>query len=88
MNWLPIGNILLGIGAFAVLVGLLLRFQVGRWLLIALLLLLTLVALMNGESADTPDTDDPIKTSGYWLLGGGISLLVGLALRTLASKTI
>ena len=88
MNWLATGNILLGIGVFAVLVGLLLRFQVGRWLLAALMLLLTLISLLSGDFADTPDTDDPMKTSGYWLLGGGISLLLGLTLRTFASNTI
>jgi hypothetical protein len=88
MDWQGIGNVLVCVGIFALLVGVLLRFRVGRWLLAALLLILSLLSLLSGDYADNPDTNDPMKASNYWLLGGGISLLLGLAFRTFASKTI
>ncbi|GAB3580101.1 hypothetical protein [Hymenobacter daeguensis] len=88
MNWQDTGNILSALGVFALVVGVLLRFQAGRWLLVALLLILTVISLLSGDFADPPDSNDPIKASNYWLLGGSLSLLLGLALRTFASKTI
>ena len=93
MNWQATGNILFGLGVFALVVGMLLRFKVGRWLLAALWLLLTLGSLLGGDlhalADGNPDVDtDPHKASRYWLIGGGICLLLGLAARFLASKTI
>ncbi len=93
MNWQANGNILLGIGAFALLLGLLLRFKAGRWLLAALLVLLTLGSLLSGDwhalSDGNPDIDgDPHKISRYWLIGGSILLALGLAFRALASQSI
>jgi hypothetical protein len=93
MNWQATGNVLLGIGAFAAVVGLLLRFKAGRWLLAALWLLLTLGSLLSGDwhslADSNPDVDtDPHKISRYWLIGGSISLLLGLAIRTLTSKSL
>ncbi|MDB5267826.1 MAG: hypothetical protein JWP58_866 [Hymenobacter sp.] len=93
MNWQATGNILLGIGALALVVGLLLRFRVGRWVLGALIVLITLGSLLSGDwhalADNNPDTDaDPYKVSRYWLIGGGICLLLGLVFRTLVGKSI
>ena len=93
MDWQGIGNVLLCIGVFALLVGLLLRFRVGRWILGALLVLVTLGSLLSGDwhaAADNnPDVDgDPHKASRYWLIGGGICLLLGLAARAVAGRSI
>ena len=91
MDWQATGNILLGIGVFAGVVGLLLRFRVGRWILAALWLLITLGSLLSGDwhslADNNPDSDtDPHKASRYWLVGGGIGVLLGLVARALASK--
>jgi hypothetical protein len=92
MTWQGTGNILSAFGVFAMVVSVLLRFRAGRWLLAGLWLLFTLGSLLGGDLhalADSPDTDaDPMKASHYWLLGGGICLLLGLALRTLATHSI
>jgi hypothetical protein len=92
MNWQTTGNILLGIGVFASVVGLLLRFKVGRWILAALWLLLTLGSLLGGDVhalTDNPDSDvNPVKVSNYFLIGGGICLLLGLVLRMLTTNSI
>ncbi|MBO2009410.1 hypothetical protein [Hymenobacter negativus] len=93
MNWQANGNILLGIGAFALGVGLLLRFKAGRWLLAALLVLITLGSLLSGDWHSLADSNpdigtNPHKASRYWLIGGGICALLGLGFRTLASKSI
>ena len=92
MNWQNTGNIILGIGVFALVIGLLLRFKVGRWILAALWILITLGSLLSGDwhsLADNPDSDtDPQKASRYWLIGGGIGALLGLAVRALTSKSI
>ena len=93
MNWQATGNILLIIGAFALLVGLLLRFEIGRWLLAALLVLLTLGSLLSGDWHLLADSDptfdaDPHKASRYWLIGSGICLAVGLTIKALPSKLI
>jgi|GEM_PF-6096629 len=89
MNWQTTGNILLGLGVIALLVGLLLRFKVGRWLLAALWVVLTLGSLFSGDwhaLSDNPDTDaDPQKASRYWLWGGVICLAVGIIIRSLVS---
>ena len=88
MNWQNTGNISLGLGFFAVVIGILLQSKAGRWLLTGILLILSAIALCNGEYADVPDTNDPLKASRYWLIGGGICLLLGLALRSLAYRSI
>ena len=89
MNWQATGNILFGLGVFALVVGMLLSFRVGRWLLAGLLLVLSLISLLSGNFADYPNTNsDPMKAGRYWLLGGGIILLLGLVLRAFASKMI
>lgn len=93
MNWQATGNILLGIGVFAFVVGLLLRFQAGRWLLGMLIVLITLGSLLSGDwhalADNNPDVDaDPHKASRYWLIGGGICLLLGLVFRALDSNSI
>ena len=92
MNWPTISSILLGLGILALLVWLLLRFRVGRWLLAALWVLLTLGSLFSGDwhsLSDNPDVStSPQKISRYLLIGGGISVLLGLAVRTLASQSI
>lgn len=93
MDWQNTGSIFLGVGVFAVVVGVLLRFRAGRWLLGVLWLLFTLGSLLGGDlhaAADgNPDVDaDPHKASRYWLIGGGICLALGLAFRAMASKSI
>jgi hypothetical protein len=93
MNWQDTGNIISGLGVLALLIGLLLRFKVGRWLLAALWLLLTLGSLLGGDlhslADGNPDVDaNPRKASNYWLLGGGICLLLGMAARAVASQSI
>ena len=92
MDWQGIGNVLVCVGIFALLVGVLLRFRVGRWLLAALWVLVTLGSLLSGDLhglADNPDSPaDPHKASRYWLIGGGICLLLGLAARAVASRSI
>lgn len=92
MNWQNTGNIILGIGVFALVMGLLLRFKLGRWFLAGLWLLFTLGSLLGGDLhalTDNPESDaDPVKVSNYFLLGGGICLLLGLALRALVSNSI
>jgi hypothetical protein len=91
MNWQDTGNILTVLGVFAFAIGLLLRFKVGRWILAALLVLITLGSLLSGDwhslADSNPDVEtEPHKASRYWLIGGGICLLLGLAARALASK--
>ena len=89
MDWQATGNILLCIGIFAVLVGLLLRFKAGRWLLAALLFLLMLGSLLGGDWHALADSDnDSHKASRYWLIGGSLCLVLGLAFRALPSKSI
>ena len=93
MDWQNTGSIFLGLGVFAAVVGGLLRFKVGRWLLAAVWLLLTLGSLLGGDlhalADGNPDVDaDPNKASRYWLIGGGICLLLGLAARTVAGRSI
>ncbi|QNH61392.1 hypothetical protein [Hymenobacter sediminicola] len=91
MNWHTTGSILLGLGIVALVVGVLLRFRVGRWLLGVLWLLLTLGSLLSGDlhALDNPDANTtPQKASRYCLLGGSLGILIGLALRMLASKSI
>ncbi|RZJ61109.1 MAG: hypothetical protein EOO58_02160 [Hymenobacter sp.] len=93
MDWQATGNIFLGIGIFAVLVGLLLRFKAGRWLLAALLFLLMLGSLLGGDwhalaDSNTDIDHDSHKASRYWLIGGSICLVLGLAFRALPSKSI
>jgi hypothetical protein len=92
MNWETIGNLSLGLGLLALLIGLLLRFRVGRWLLAALWLVLTLGSLLTGDwhsLSDNPDLDTtPQKASRYLLLGGAGCVILGLILRALASKSI
>lgn len=90
MNWLTTGNILLGLGGIALVVGLLLRFKVGRWLLAALWLMLTLGSLLSGDShafSDNLDIDaDPQQASYYWLWGGVICLAAGISIRSLVGS--
>lgn len=92
MNWQTISSIFLGFGILALLIGLLLRFRVGRWLLAALWLVLTLGSLLTGDwhsLSDNPDLDTtPEKASRYLLFGGGICVLLGLAFRAWASQSI
>ena len=89
MDWQTTGNILFGLGAIALLVGLLLRFRIGRWLLAGLWLVLTLGSLLSGDwhALDSnPDVGNDLqKASNYWLLGGSLGLLVGWALSALSS---
>jgi hypothetical protein len=90
MNWQTTGNILLGLGVIALLVGLLLRFKAGRWLLAALWVIFTLGSLFSGDwhsLSDNPDVDDPRKASRYWLWGGVICLAVGVVIRSLVGST-
>lgn len=82
MNWQLTGNILLGLGVLLGVIGLLLRFKVGRWLLGAVWVLLTLASLFSGDWSDPGSglDSDPIKAS-RWLLGiGGSCLLIGLGI--------
>ncbi|HEX8427237.1 hypothetical protein [Hymenobacter sp.] len=92
MEWQSVGNVLFCLGLLALVVGLLLRFRAGRWLLAALLVVFTLGALLTGDwhsVADNPDTNiTPQKASRYLLWGGVVCILLGLAFRTLASKSI
>ncbi|WP_022823139.1 hypothetical protein [Hymenobacter norwichensis] len=92
MNWETIGNVLFGLGLLALLIGLLLRFRVGRWLLAALWLVLTLGSLLTGDwhsLSDNPNVDTtPQKASRYLLIGGGGGVILGLILRALTSKSI
>ncbi|MDO7874034.1 hypothetical protein Q5H93_04765 [Hymenobacter sp. ASUV-10] len=89
MNWQTTSDILSGLGVIALLVGLLLRFKVGRWLLAGLWLIVTLGSLFSGDwhgAADNPDVDDPQKASRYWLWGGGILLAAGIIIRSLVGS--
>jgi hypothetical protein len=93
MDWQNTGSIFLVLGVFAVVVGGLLRFKVGRWLLATLWLLLTLGSLLSGDlhalTDGSPDVDgDPHRISRYWLIGGGICLLLGWVFRMLATHSI
>jgi hypothetical protein len=88
MNWELARNLLFGLGLLALAVGLLLRFKAGRWLLAAILILVTLGALLSGEwSALDGDfgSADPLKASRYWLWGGAVGV-VSAVLVNLLSK--
>jgi hypothetical protein len=90
MNWQTTGNILLGLGGIALLVGLLLRVKMGRWLLAGFWLIFTLGSLFSGDwhsLSDNPDVDDPQKASRYWLWGGFICLAAGITIRLLVGTT-
>ncbi|MET4106828.1 peptidoglycan/LPS O-acetylase OafA/YrhL [Hymenobacter sp. UYP22] len=90
MNWQATGNIVFALGSLALVVGLLLRFRLGRWLLAAVWALLTLGSVMSGDLhslSENPDVNTSTRTvSRYCLLGGGLCALLGLALRAMASK--
>ncbi|MCC3158704.1 hypothetical protein LJ737_15775 [Hymenobacter sp. 15J16-1T3B] len=78
MNWQQTGTILTGFGIVLVVIGLLLRFKAGRWLLGALLVVLTLASLFSGDWTDPGTNIDsaPHKASRWLLLIGGGSLLI------------
>ncbi|MDO7849519.1 hypothetical protein Q5H92_24350 [Hymenobacter sp. M29] len=93
MDWQATGNIISGLGVISLAIGLLLRFKIGRWLLAGLWLILTLGSLLGGDlhalADGNPDIDaNPHKASNYWLIGGGICLLLGFAARAVASRSI
>jgi hypothetical protein len=85
MNWQLTGDILLGLGIVLVVIGLLLRFKVGRWLLGGLLVLLTLASLFSGDWSDPGSSvdSDPMKVSRWLLIIGGGCLLIALFIRFL-----
>jgi hypothetical protein len=85
MNWQLTGNILSGLGIVLGVIGLLLRFRAGRWLLGALLVLLTLASLFSGDWTD-PGSNvdaDPLKASRWLLIIGGGCLLIGMGIAAL-----
>ncbi|MGI4762976.1 MAG: hypothetical protein ACRYF0_19850 [Janthinobacterium lividum] len=87
MNWELARNLLFGLGLFALAIGLLLRFKRGRWLLGAIIVFITLGALLSGEPSAL-DSDfgsaDPLKASQYWLWGGALSVASALLVNFLS----
>jgi hypothetical protein len=79
MDWQLTGSIIGGLGIVLVVIGLLLRFKVGRWFLGALLVVLTLASLFSGDWSDPGSglDSDPLKTSRWFLIIGGLCLLTG-----------
>jgi hypothetical protein len=87
MHWEPTRNFLFGLGLFALAVGLLLRFKVGRWLLGAIIVLITLGALLSGEWSALDGnfgSADPLKASRYWLWGGALSVASAIVVNLLS----
>ena len=80
MNWELTRNILSGLGVGLMVIGLLLRFRLGRWLLGAIWVLLTLASLFSGEWSDPGSNvdSDPRKASRWLFVIGGSMLLIAL----------
>ncbi|RTQ45312.1 hypothetical protein EJV47_25905 [Hymenobacter gummosus] len=62
-----------------VVVGLLLRFKLERWLLGAVLVIFTVASLFTGDWSDPGSgvDSDPLKVSRWFLIIGGLCLLIG-----------
>jgi len=83
-NWQLASNILLGLGIAGIVIGLLLRFKVGRWLLALLLILLFIASLFDG-SADwvDPAPNTPLyKVSRFLLIAGSCCVALALLIRS------
>lgn len=83
MDWELTGSIIVGLGIVLVVIGLLLRFKVGRWFLGAVLVIFTLASLFSGDWSDPGSgfDSDPLKTSRWFLIIGGGCLLIGGGIR-------
>jgi hypothetical protein len=82
--WHLASNIFLALGITGLVIGTLLRFKVGRWVLGVLLILLFIFSLFEG-SGDWPDTgsDTPLyKVSRFLLIAGGCCMVLALLLRS------
>ncbi|RAK65875.1 hypothetical protein [Hymenobacter edaphi] len=85
MNWQLAQSIVGGLGVLLIVIGVLLRFKVGRWFLGALLVVITLASLFSGDWSDPGSglDSDPIKASRWLLLIGGSGILIALLIPSL-----
>ncbi|MFD1466780.1 hypothetical protein ACFQ48_00975 [Hymenobacter caeli] len=79
-NWQLASTIFLVLGIAALVIGLLLRFKAGRWVLGLLLVVFFIASLFDDHPDLTgPDADTrPEKASRFLLIAGGICLALTL----------
>jgi FtsH-binding integral membrane protein len=85
-QWQSISNIFLVPGIVGLIIGTLLRFEVGRWLLGFLLVLLFIFSLVEGTGdLSTIGSDTPLhKVSRFLFIAGGCCVVLALLIRTLS----